>query len=112
MDRGRFFKSCRSKTKSLIQDKAKSRLSKHLDIVEILRKQIMIEALLKMKLGKLERFFLKRNHRFVIDSSWNTASNLFDDSGEDSYHSAGDKNGVRNEETMIKHLAKASHTKD
>ena len=52
-------KCCRrSSIKSLVYDQAESRLFKHLDVVEILKKQVMMETLLKMKLGKLERYFL------------------------------------------------------
>ena len=57
----------------------------------------MLEAMLKLKLTKLERFFLRRNHRFVIntDTIINSASQL-----DESYDSTGEDS--RKEDIMLK----------
>ena len=62
----------------------------------------MFESLLKLKLGGLERFFLKRNHRFVVHEE--EVEIMKEDSG-DSYDSTGKS---KSEDRMIKHLAHAS----
>ena len=41
-------------------------MKQHLDVANIIKKQILVEILIKMRMNKLERYFLRRNHRFVI----------------------------------------------
>lgn len=41
-------------------------MHKHLDIASVLKKQILFDVLIKMRMHKLERYFLKRNNRLVI----------------------------------------------
>jgi len=62
--------------------KGQARIHKQLDVIEIMRKQIIFDVLFKIKLTKLERYFLRRNHRFALqpgpkredsDSTFNSA---------------------------------------
>jgi len=39
----------------------------HLDIVKFLENQIKFEIFLKLKATKLERYFIRNNHNFVLD---------------------------------------------
>ena len=43
-------------------------MDNQLDIVRLIKNQVMFEILLKIKLTDLERFFLKNSNKFVLKS--------------------------------------------
>ena len=49
-------------------ENGREQIRKQMDIVEIMRKQMLFEVLFKLKFSKLERYFLRRNHSFALSS--------------------------------------------
>lgn len=83
--------------------KGKQRIAKHLDVVEIMRTQIIFKVLLELKLSKLERYFLKRNNKFAL----RPGASINDDVSNSSFDS-----GRSDEDRIEKVLAIAAKTKD
>ena len=49
-----------------MQDKAVNTIGDKLDVVKFLRRQMLMDEMLKISLSTLERLFLVRNKKFVL----------------------------------------------
>ena len=65
-----FFSLCMSADKRQTRIKqGKRRLDRYLDVVRLVKQQIILEQFLKTKTSKLQAYFMKRNRKFVLSSN-------------------------------------------